>query len=405
MSSIKNTQINGDVSVGRNVSLGGAARVAGNATIGHNLKVEGWLDAPNVKGANKGVFVSEAALKAAYPHPEPGWFAGVGTSTPLAMWVVSDGAWVAGGGTLNVTIDNEAWEASLDVVRNSVVTEQTARSEGDAALQDAITEEAAARASADEALRADIEKFEGVRGLKVDFLQVAGQVQMIIKDGSNKQLATAFFPRAIKANGVPQAGALSASDYTAFANAVNGVNNLAIEFTEAKNELQRAVLQRLEYAANSGSSAEEGMSPSDIISGADESRPFLLFSDEDDAVWLWHFDAQTWIKLNKKQLFNPVRTFDFSAAASARDSVQDDDETVEVSKDVWDGVKSCITGHGCVMCLGSQCVAWSDPSNEEHQADYLHVLAPWGVRYTLAYTGGSTVDVTKVVNWFNSIER
>ena len=54
MSSIKTTEIEGDVSVGRHVSIGGNANVQGNATVKKNLKVEGWLDAKNIKGPNKG---------------------------------------------------------------------------------------------------------------------------------------------------------------------------------------------------------------------------------------------------------------------------------------------------------------------------------------------------------------
>lgn len=56
MSSIPTKQIDGDVAVGRNVSAGGNAVVRGCVTIGHNLKVEGWLHAPNIKGACKGYF-------------------------------------------------------------------------------------------------------------------------------------------------------------------------------------------------------------------------------------------------------------------------------------------------------------------------------------------------------------
>ena len=58
MSSIKTTQIDGDVSVGRNVMIGGKADIAGSVSVGHNLKVDGWLEAPNIKGANKGIFLT-----------------------------------------------------------------------------------------------------------------------------------------------------------------------------------------------------------------------------------------------------------------------------------------------------------------------------------------------------------
>lgn len=100
MSAVKTTQLDGDVSVGRNVALGGKATVAGNVTVGHDLKVEGWLEAPNIKDINKGLFSTSTALAAAYPSPEVGWFALVGTSTPWAVWsCTTKGTWSDTGGT------------------------------------------------------------------------------------------------------------------------------------------------------------------------------------------------------------------------------------------------------------------------------------------------------------------
>ncbi len=66
MSSVK-----GDVAVGRNVDIGGDVDIKGHIHAGHNLTVDGWLDAPNVKGPSKGLFPSETAMKGAYPLPEP----------------------------------------------------------------------------------------------------------------------------------------------------------------------------------------------------------------------------------------------------------------------------------------------------------------------------------------------
>lgn len=77
MSSIPTKQIDGDVAVGRNVSAGGDANIQGNARVGHDLIVEGWLEAKNVKSANKGLFATVTALREAYPQPHDGWFAGV----------------------------------------------------------------------------------------------------------------------------------------------------------------------------------------------------------------------------------------------------------------------------------------------------------------------------------------
>ena len=105
MSSINTTQIDGDVSVGRNVAMGGKAEIAGSAHIGHNLKVDGWLEAPNIKGANKGIFLTVQDLREAYPNPHDGWMAGVGASTPFDAYIGSGGDWVATGGTIEVTVD------------------------------------------------------------------------------------------------------------------------------------------------------------------------------------------------------------------------------------------------------------------------------------------------------------
>lgn len=94
MSSIPTKQIDGDVSVGRNVAIGGKATVRGSATIGHNLKVEGWLDAPNVKGPNKGLFKTAVQLREAYPNPHEGWWALVGDTLPAQVYMADGGAWV-----------------------------------------------------------------------------------------------------------------------------------------------------------------------------------------------------------------------------------------------------------------------------------------------------------------------
>lgn len=86
-------QIVGDVAVGRHVYIGGNANVSGNATIKQNLKVDGWLDAKNIKHTNKGLFPSIDALNEAYPEPELGWYALVGDTIPAEIYIVEDGVW------------------------------------------------------------------------------------------------------------------------------------------------------------------------------------------------------------------------------------------------------------------------------------------------------------------------
>lgn len=124
MGSIKTKSVSGDVSVGRNVAVGGRASVSGSFYVGHHLRVDGWLDAPNIKGPNKGVFLSASALKLAYPSPRPGWFAGVGSGTPFAAYVAveADGVteWVSTGGEIDLEVDMVQWNEDLDAIRDSV---------------------------------------------------------------------------------------------------------------------------------------------------------------------------------------------------------------------------------------------------------------------------------------------
>ena len=95
--SVKTTRLDGDVSVGRNISAGGKVEIAGSVNVGHNVLVGGWLDAPNIKGPLKGLFATEAALKAAYPHPRPGWVAYAGDNVPAAIYMAVGGKWKATG--------------------------------------------------------------------------------------------------------------------------------------------------------------------------------------------------------------------------------------------------------------------------------------------------------------------
>ena len=111
MSAIKTTQVDGDVSVGRNVAIGGSATVQGNTHLKGNVKVDGWLDAKNIKGANKGIFTTIKKLREAYPMPHDGWWAIVGKALPGPIYVGDGGEWVATGEVGgNPTIDSEQYD-------------------------------------------------------------------------------------------------------------------------------------------------------------------------------------------------------------------------------------------------------------------------------------------------------
>ena len=118
MSQIKTTEIEGDVAIGRHVTAGGNATIQGNTTVKKNLKVEGWLDARNIKGPNKGIFLDVTKLREAYPLPHDGWWALVGNTLPAPLYMADGGAWVATGESAgNPTIDSQQYNdavAALD---------------------------------------------------------------------------------------------------------------------------------------------------------------------------------------------------------------------------------------------------------------------------------------------------
>lgn len=114
MSSIPTKQIDGDAAIGRNVTIGGKATIRGSATIGHNLKVEGWLDARNIKGPNKGIFLDVTKLREAYPLPHDGWWALVGNTLPAPLYIADGGAWVATGTSAgNPTTDSQQYNEAV----------------------------------------------------------------------------------------------------------------------------------------------------------------------------------------------------------------------------------------------------------------------------------------------------
>ncbi|MDE5795690.1 MAG: hypothetical protein K2H75_01135, partial [Muribaculaceae bacterium] len=80
--------------VDRHAIIGGDTNLRGNTAIGGDLRVEGWLEAPNIKGALKGLYASAEILMAQWPRPEPGWFALVGDTLPATLFRSEEGKWV-----------------------------------------------------------------------------------------------------------------------------------------------------------------------------------------------------------------------------------------------------------------------------------------------------------------------
>ena len=99
MGGYRGTQIDGDVTIGHNAHIGGKVEVAGGISVQRDLRVYGWLDAPNIKGPSKGLFKTEAQLLDNYPKPRNGWWALVATpksSNHLGqLYIAEGGHWVA----------------------------------------------------------------------------------------------------------------------------------------------------------------------------------------------------------------------------------------------------------------------------------------------------------------------
>ena len=126
MSSIKSTQIDGDVSVSRNAAVGGDVTVQGKTHLKGNVKIEGWIEAKNIKAANKGLFTTIEKLKAAYPFPHDGWWALVGLSLPAPIYVGDGGEWVATGQTGgNPSIDSGKFNEAVEKRSISALEKRT----------------------------------------------------------------------------------------------------------------------------------------------------------------------------------------------------------------------------------------------------------------------------------------
>ena len=134
-SSIPTEQFDGDMAVGRDITIGGNSAIRGSAKIGHNLIVNGWLEAKNIKAANKGLFKTEEQLRDAYPTPEKGWWAlvavqGSEATDHLGQLYISDGKkWVAQVDSSenpvlkgNPTIEHKVYTEAVDQITTDLTT-------------------------------------------------------------------------------------------------------------------------------------------------------------------------------------------------------------------------------------------------------------------------------------------
>lgn len=269
MSSIPTKQIDGDVAVGRNVSAGGNAVVRGCATIGHNLKVEGWLHAPNIKGACKGYFLSLTDLNDAYPAPADGDYAFVSESgLPGPIYIAKNGVWTDSGKTGGPTLDiNDIddlrkevaeYSGSIDAIDKA---QETLRADFDTHVQNASKEIAAVKATADTAAaEVAIAKEQAAAAVSTanEANTTANEAKNAAQSANDK--ANAAKSEAETANTTASAAAKSAAAAAeTAAGAVTAINTLKAENTTDHAAIRKEAMDALaaHAAANDKAFADE----------------------------------------------------------------------------------------------------------------------------------------------------
>lgn len=111
-----------NIRVIRSADIGQRLKVGSSAAIGGNLKVSGWLDAPNLRGMCVGLFADEDALLSVWPRPRDGMYALIGDTVPADVWRASKGVWAATGETGgDSTIDFSDYDELKVLVNNLVM--------------------------------------------------------------------------------------------------------------------------------------------------------------------------------------------------------------------------------------------------------------------------------------------
>lgn len=150
--SIKTTEFEGDVATGRHATVGGDLKVRGDLTAGHNVKVEGWLEAPNIIGFLRGIFRSKAELEETVPRPRDGWGAFVGDHTYATVYYARHGEWIAGNaGPIHINTRSEAMDRDI---AQAVATASAANATAEDAVLTATSAETMARNASASALSA-----------------------------------------------------------------------------------------------------------------------------------------------------------------------------------------------------------------------------------------------------------
>ncbi len=158
-----------DLIVGRHAIVSGETTLRGNTSVGGDLRVDGWLEAPNIKGALKGLYADAEALMKQWPRPEPGWFALVGDTLPATLFRTEGGKWI------NCGVAPETFSVDMQQFKQLLQTEnqraqqaeqdlhtamQKTESDLHAAIKDSETTLQMTLAEAETALESALEKSE-----------------------------------------------------------------------------------------------------------------------------------------------------------------------------------------------------------------------------------------------------
>lgn len=116
-----NNQIKGDLEVCCSATVAGRMVARGAALIKGNLKVEGWLDAKNVRAPCKGLFANVDALTSSYPEPMPGWWALVGNTIPARIYLAKNRRWMdTGEDGGEISVDLDAYDHAIEGISDRV---------------------------------------------------------------------------------------------------------------------------------------------------------------------------------------------------------------------------------------------------------------------------------------------
>lgn len=280
MSSMEGKQVNGDMSVTRNVHVGSNVNIRGCINIGHNVKIDGWLDAPNIRGACKGFFLDEKDLKAAYPKADKGDYAFVGNTLPCVIWQWNGKEWSStdkiGGPDIDVdgmlarvdTLEGSVTtlKGEIGVLQNDVESHTTMAEEKFASIDSAVTEATAKATAATEQSATAKATAEAAKATAEAAASSAAAAKATAEAAKSTAEAVASSAAAAKSgveNLTAEVSALQ-SDVSVQGDALVSLQSTAADMQKSVSDVQSALTTHKQEAA-AKESAMEAMSGIDVV--------------------------------------------------------------------------------------------------------------------------------------------